>query len=474
MCPPTKSPRAIALAALAVLALAGCDEGPRIQALPQTITFAPAPSPAVNESSATVSATASSGLPVRYGTRTPALCSVDPDSGLVTATTTGTCTVAASQSGDSRYAATPPVTQDVVFTFKGVITFGPPPALSVYDLGTVTAVESSGREVTFASTTASVCTVDGPTGLVAALSAGSCTIVATAGDVQASLSMAIAAPAGPTAPGAPSGVSATAGQSPGTVTVGLGAIQAGGSPVTAYLVTSIPPGLTARAGTSPVTVTCPSSCAGYRFTLAAENAIGMGPPSLPGEIVTRYAVETVFREPDTQPNDSIFLGTYTFNASTGVVSGLAGELSEAMSGGPTGFPDDTMTWVTLGNQLSSIPVTLDGVTGWLVTTFRLEVTDTLSADPKFGGTDGWAPGSGAALHWGFPGPNPGNAYVMIFVAAADPTAAPTQGQIAKLAYADCTPNGMMGATCMTGTSVAGYGTVGSMGGYPLSQATTRR
>jgi hypothetical protein len=63
---------------------------------------------------------------------------------------------------------------------------------------------------------------------------------------------------------------------------------------------------------------------------------------------------------------------------------------------------------------------------------------------------------------------------MIFVAAADPTAAPTPGQVAKLAYADCTPFGMMGATCMTGTAAAGYGTVGSMGGYPLSQVTTRR
>jgi len=32
----------------------------------------------------------------------------------------------------------------------------------------------------------------------------------------------------------------------------------------------------------------------------------------------------------------------------------------------------------------------------------------------------------------------------------------------------------MGATCMTGTSEAGYGTVGTMGGYPLSQVTRRR
>jgi hypothetical protein len=31
---------------------------------------------------------------------------------------------------------------------------------------------------------------------------------------------------------------------------------------------------------------------------------------------------------------------------------------------------------------------------------------------------------------------------------------------------------MMGATCMTGTSVAGYGDVGTMGGYPISQVIT--
>jgi hypothetical protein len=145
-----------------------------------------------------------------------------------------------------------------------------------------------------------------------------------------------------------------------------------------------------------------------------------------------------------------------------------------MTGGPIPYPNDTMTWVPLEHQLSSQPVVLDGVEGWLVTTFRLDTTGTLSADPKFGGTDGWAPGSGSGLYYGYPGVNPANAYVMIFVGAADPTAAPAPGQIAKLAYADCAPGGMMGSTCMTGTSEAGYGTVGTMGGRPVSQVTTRR
>ena len=470
---PTRSPILASLAVLAASALLGCDEGPRIEARPQTITFAPAPSPAPNQPSVTVSATASSGLPVRYGSRTPSLCSADAVTGAVTATASGTCTVAASQSGDAQFAAAPSATQDVTFTFQGVITFGPAPSPSVYDLATVTAVESTGLSVAYASATPAVCSVDAATGLLAALSPGDCTIVASAGEVTASQTIAVAAPSGTTPPGAPSGAAATA-AGPASVTVRIGGVQAGGSPITGYVVSSTPPGLSASGATTPITVACPSSCAGYRFSVAATNAAGTSPPSAPGEIVTRYDVLATFREPDTQPNDSIFIGTYTYNASSGLVSALRGELSESMTGGPIGFPDDTMTWVTLGNQLSARPVVLDGAEGFLVTTFRLDGTDTLTTDPKFGGTDGWAPGSGSGLHFGFPGANPGNAYAMIFVNAADPAAVPTQGQIDKMAYADCAPGGMMGATCMTGTSEAGYGTIGTMGGRPVSQVTTRR
>ena len=471
---PAKSTRSLLLATLSIATLGGCTEGPRIEARPQTITFAPAPSPGVNQPSATVSATASSGLPVRYSSRTSTLCSVDAGSGVVTAAAAGTCTIAAGQSGDSRYAAALPVTQDVTFAFQGVIAFSPAPSLSVYDQGTVTAVESAGQPVGYGSSTPLTCSVDGATGLVAALAEGDCTIVASAGDVQASQTFTIAAPSGPTAPGAPSGVTATAGGAPATVTVRIGGVQAGGGPITGYAVSSSPPGVTATSATAPVTASCPSSCTGYRFSVAVTSAVGTSPLSGLADMVTGYDVVATFREPDTQPNDSIFVGTYTFNSSTGTVSGLRGRLSESMTGGPIPYPNDTMTWVPLEHQLSSLPVLLDGVDGWLVTTFGLQTTDTLSADPKFGGTDGWAPGSGSGLYFGFPGVNPGNAYVRIFVNAANPTAVPAQGQIDKMAYADCAPGGMMGSTCMTGTSEAGYGTIGTMGGRPVSQITTRR
>jgi len=421
----------------------------------------------------TVSATASSGLPVRYASLTPLVCSVDAASGLVVAMVTGTCTASANQSGNATYAAASQVTQDIAFTFRGTIRFGPAPAMSVYDLATVTATESSGLPVAFSGSTPLVCTVDASNGLVDARSEGDCTVVATAGVAQASLTFSVTAPSGPVAPGAPSGAVASAGDTPGTALVRIGAVQAGGSPLTGFSVASVPAGLSATGAALPVTVNCQSACSGYRFVVTATNGVGTGPASSPGDMVTRYRVVATFREPDTQPNDSIFVGTYAFNASSGVVSALHGQLSEAMTGGPVPYPDDSMTWLSLEHQLSAVPVALDGADGWLVATFRLPTTDTLSNDPRFGGTDGWAPGSGMGLHFGFPGTNPGNAYALVFVNGTDPMVPPTQGQIDRMAYADCAPGGMMGATCMTGTSVAGYGTVGTMGGYPVSQVTTR-
>jgi hypothetical protein len=467
--------RRLALAALASAALSGCEgEGPAIEARPQTIAFAAAPVPAVNQATVTVSATASSGLPVRYGSATAAVCSVGASTGVVTAAASGTCTITANQAGDTRFAPAPQVTQDVVFTFVDVLEFSAAPALRVHDQATVAAVASTGAAATYESAAPAICSVDRAAGLVIALAEGDCTILASAGALRASQTLAVAAAPSPSTPGAPTGVVATAGEAPGTVVVSIGAVQAGGRPITGFAVSSSPAGVTASAAASPITVPCPAGCAGYRFTVTAASEVGAGPASDPADVITRYRVVATFREPDTQPNDSIFVGTFSFDATTGVASGLAGRLSESMTGGATPYPDDTMTWLPLTHPLSAVPVVVDGAEGLLVTTFLLETTDTLSSDPRFGGTDGWAPGTGMALHHGYPGPNPGNAYARVFVNRADPTATLTQAQLDLIAYADCAPGGMMGGTCMTGTSEAGYGIAGSMGGHPVSQVTARR
>jgi len=460
---------------ISLLALGGCTgEGPAIEAWPQSISFSPIQTPAVDQVMVTASATASSGLPVRYSSITPSICSVESSTGIVTGITSGTCTIAANQPGNDYFAPAPQVTRNAVFSFSSSLTFTNVPSMSLYDLATITASDGSGQSVSYASTTPAICSVDAASGLIRALATGSCTIVATTGSQQATqTTVNIAPPSAPSLPGMPTGVSVKAGDASNTVTVTVGGVISGGSPIFAFNVISTPGGISASSASLPITATCPTTCAGYSFAVTAANSNGTSPLSAFTDIVTTYKVITTFYEPDTQPNNSIFIGTFDLNATTGTVTNLKGKLSEAMTGGSTPYPNDTMTWLSLNNQLSSVS---DGQGGLLVATFLNSNTNTFTNNPAFGGTDGWSPGTGSAFYYGFPTPgaNPGNAYAQIFVNTTDPTALLTQAQIDKLAYADCAPGGMMGATCMTGTTVAGYGTVGTMSGYPVSQAITKQ
>lgn len=180
-----------------------------------------------------------------------------------------------------------------------------------------------------------------------------------------------------------------------------------------------------------------------------------------------YSVTSKFFEPDTDPYHSYFVGTFTFDSVSQTISSLQGKLSESMTGSnnqdynpSTGINgSDDMTWVSLSYQLSSVYDAALG--GYLVTTFLNNATSTFTTG------DGWTPGVGMTRNNGA-----NNAYARIFVNATDPTAALTTAQLNKIAYADCTAGGMMGPTCMTGTSAAGYGRVGTMGGYPVSQTVS--
>lgn len=194
------------------------------------------------------------------------------------------------------------------------------------------------------------------------------------------------------------------------------------------------------------------------------------------EAATRdYKVTTTWYEPETAPNDSIFIGSFTYDDVSKSVSNLHGILSESMTGdSEAGYPNDSMTWLTLNNQLVSWHDAALG--GTFAATFLNTDTKTFWTND---GTDNWNPQQGVAtggIYFGWPTkntgiPNPGNAYALIFV-PDDPLAALSQAQIDKLAYADCAPGGMMGSTCMTATSIAGYGAIGTMSGIPYSQVIT--
>lgn len=200
---------------------------------------------------------------------------------------------------------------------------------------------------------------------------------------------------------------------------------------------------------------------------------------------TLYNITTTWFEPQTQPKNTIFEGTFTYDEHTHAVTGLQGMLSESM----TGMNPASMVWLPLTYQLATwYDASLGGT---FAAVFKNSTTNTFCDTALCGSpADNWSPQTGlgpdldgaGAIYAGFPvkANNPGNAYALIFVPNL-PTAALTQPQLDKLAYADCTPTapggmmaggGMMGSTCMTGTSLAGYGGVGTMGGYPVAQSIT--
>jgi hypothetical protein len=268
-----------------------------------------------------------------------------------------------------------------------------------------------------------------------------------------------------TVPGAPTDVSVAPGVAPGTATVTFTApTSTGSSQILSYTVTANPGGIVASGTSSPIPMVALNPRTAYTYSVVATNAAGSSAPATTGALRFYTVVET-FHEPMTQPNDSIFTGTFTFDTTAGTVSHLTGSLTQSMVGPP-------MTSVVLANQLSSVPATLGGVNGLLVTTFKLATTNTF--DPS-----GFAPGGTEYYGLSTGAPNPknggvGNAYAMIFVNTTDPTVVPGAAQIAKLAYADCTADGMMMNTCMTGTSMMGYGRMGTMMGEPVSQVVTER
>jgi hypothetical protein len=468
-------PQISMLIPLVVCSLAGCDEGPAVESNPQIVVFLTVAPPLVGETSLVVTATASSGLPVQFSSLSPTLCQVDRQTGLVTGLRPGTCRVGADQVGNSRFAPAPQVTLNVDFKFPSdQLVFTQVPTLDQFDTGTILAIDSLGASVGYSSLTPLVCGVDFATGLVTAHIPGDCTVVARTESGQVSQTITVGSASASIAPPVLTEIKVTAGDTPHSARMFIGGTKAHGAPIVNYSVVSNPPGVTASGNAAPVLIHCPTTCTGLAFAVSATNNHGEGMQSSFVDMITQYQVVNIFYEPDTQPNHSIFKGSFTLNATTGVLSNLQGELSESMTGGLTPYPNDQMTWLPLKHHLSTLFTIIDGERVGVATVFRLPHTQTLTSASKFSGTDGWSPGSGSGLHFGYPDPNPGNAYVRIVVNLADPLAPLTQGQIDQLAYADCAPGGMMGATCMTGTTVAGYGTLGTMGGFPLSQTITLR
>ncbi len=156
-----------------------------VQKASQTITFANPGSFRLDQGPITLAASASSGLPVTFGSNSTTVCTVNASTGVVTLLKVGTCSITASQSGNASYNAATSVTQTFSIT-KGnqTITFGSIPNYRMDQSPiTLSASASSGLAVSYASTTTTYCTVNSSTGVVTFLHAGTCSItVSQAGD----------------------------------------------------------------------------------------------------------------------------------------------------------------------------------------------------------------------------------------------------------------------------------------------------
>ena len=93
----------------------------------QAITFGTAPTGlVVGATGKAVSATASSDLPVTYGSLTLTTCTVDPTSGALALLAAGDCTITADQAGNANYEAAPQVTRSFLIAQAGSATANQP------------------------------------------------------------------------------------------------------------------------------------------------------------------------------------------------------------------------------------------------------------------------------------------------------------------------------------------------------------
>jgi len=173
----------------------------------QTITFLPLPDHLISDT-VTLSASASSGLPVQFRSTTPAVCT------LRTATTldlltSGICTIVAAQQGNAQWNPAPEVTRSFLVRDPAKreqtisVEPDPLPAQLARDQPLMLrARAASGLPVEIVSTTPATCAVVGAT--VVGQAAGTCRIdVSQAGDAQWN-PVRVELPFTITAPGAPS------------------------------------------------------------------------------------------------------------------------------------------------------------------------------------------------------------------------------------------------------------------------------
>ena len=295
----------------------------------QTITFAN-PGAQTAGTPLTLTATATSGLAVSFASTTASICTVSGTQATFLAS--GTCIIDATQAGNSTYAAAAMVAQS--FTVNAApltaqtITFANPGAQTAGTPLTLTATATSGLAVSFASTTASICTVSGTQATF--LASGTCIIDATQAGNSTYAAAAMVAQSF-TVNAAPSAPSFTVASSTGAQTVALGGaatytikvnpVNGSYSSVVTLAASGLPTGATASF--SPATVTPGSEGTSSTLTIQTATAIGAATGHRWPLAAPALALIGLFFVPGKRRRRWIALGVLLF-ASLGAVTVLSG------------------------------------------------------------------------------------------------------------------------------------------------------
>lgn len=283
-----------------------------VSAANQTLAFTSSvPVSAVAGTTYTPAATATSGLNPTFSITTGdgTVCSISL--GVVTFAQSGTCVITATQSGNSNYNAATPVTQTIVAgKINQTITF---PSIATKDFSdpsfTAGATVSSGRSVTYQTSTSAVCSVGAATGVITIKTVGDCTVTASsAGDASYAAASDVTRTfrIDPVTPGKPSITSVSFGNS--SVTVAFTAPSyVGGDAIDGYqLIATSSSGSVTKpdCGTSsPCTISGLVNGESYTLTISAVNAAGVGSASDQSPAVTPATIPDAVSALTTTPGD---------------------------------------------------------------------------------------------------------------------------------------------------------------------------
>ncbi|MDR9396278.1 fibronectin type III domain-containing protein, partial [Pontimonas sp.] len=347
----------------------------------QSINFTSSvPVSAVSGTTYTPTATATSGETVSFDITTgrDTVCSIS--SGVVTFLTSGTCVIEASQSEGDDYNAAPSVTQTIVAgKINQTISF---PAISGKDFDdpafSAGASVSSDREITYATSTSSVCGVDSSTGVINIKTVGDCTVTASsAGDdsYAAASDVTRTFTISPVLAGKPSITSVSFGDS--SVTVAFGAPgSTGGDAIDGYQVVATSSGGSVTkpdcSTTSPCTITGLTNGEAYTLTIAAINAAGVGPASDSSPSITPATIPDSVSALATTPGDEQLVVNWSKATSFGGGTFTEYELFYRVRGNSWSSPVSistvntetyTITGLTNGTAYDVKVVTISSVNG---------------------------------------------------------------------------------------------------------------